>query len=328
MSKRRRRSPDRQRRRHDRSRLAVNLDEDDITVVEPVYAPWDGRRVPVTLLGGYLGAGKTTVINEMLARADQPIAVMVNDVGDINIDAKLIERQDGDTLDLSGGCVCCSLKNGFLEAFDQLRNRDIPPEFVVVELSGIANPASAAGMASTPGFMLDSIVVLVDLDQFLESEDESSVVADAVRAQVRGADVLLLTKRDLVDDSRVEKVTARLAELAPNTQVLLAASAHSTAGLVGLGVRRPIPEIGRNASLFDQFQTSLVPLDGSIRRDQLDQLLDDLPPNTVRAKGIVEVDTGELLLVQVVGKRRAVEPLPMAETDEATDLVVITAEVS
>jgi len=303
----------------------VNLEEDDITVVEPVYAPWDGRRVPVALLGGYLGAGKTTVINEMLARTDRPIAVMVNDVGDINIDAALIERQDGDTLDLSGGCVCCSLKNGFLEAFDQLRNREIPPEFVVVELSGIANPASAAGMASTPGFMLDSIVVLVDLEQFLESEDESSVVADAVRAQVRAGDVLLLTKRDLVDDARVAAVKARLTELAPETPILLADSAHSTAGLVGLGVRRPVPAIGRGASLFDQFETTLVPIDGAMRRDQLDQILDGLPENTVRAKGIVQVETGELLLIQVVGSRRSIEPLPMAETSEPTDLVVITA---
>lgn len=303
----------------------MNLDEDDITVIEPVFAPWDGRRVPVVLLGGYLGAGKTTVINEMLARADRPIAVMVNDVGDINIDAKLIARQDGDTLDLSGGCVCCSLKNGFLEAFDQLRSRPTPPELVVVELSGIANPRAAAGMASTPGFALDSIVVLVDLDQFLESEDESSVVADAVRAQVKAADVILLSKRDLVDQARVDQVKDRLAELTPHTTVLMADSAHSTAGLVGLGVRRPILDIGLGASLFDQFQTSRVAIDGAIRRDELDRILDDLPDNTVRAKGIVQVESGELLVVHVVGKRRSIEPLPMAETTEPTDLVVITA---
>ncbi len=303
----------------------MNEEEEDITIVEPVFAPWDGRRVPVTLLGGYLGAGKTTVINEMLARADRPIAVMVNDVGDINIDAKLIERQDGDTLDLSGGCVCCSLKNGFLEAFDQLRERPTPPELVVVELSGIANPSAAAGMASTPGFVLDSIVVLVDLDQFLTFEDESSVVADAVRAQVRAADVLLLSKRDLVDQERVDVVTARLTELAPHTRVLMADSAHSTAGLVGLGVRRPILEVGQGASLFDQFQTSIIPIDGTIRRHELDELLDGLPKNTVRAKGIVQIETGELMLIQIVGKRRSVEPLPMAETTEPTDLVVITA---
>lgn len=304
----------------------MNLEEEDITVIDPVYAPWDGRRVPVTLLGGYLGAGKTTVINEMLARADRPIAVMVNDVGDINIDAKLIERQSGDTLDLSGGCVCCSLKNGFLEAFDELRSRPTPPELVVVELSGIANPKAAAAMASTPGFALDSTVVLVDLDQFLESEDESSVVADAVRAQVSSADVILLSKRDIVDQARVDAVKARLSELVPSSvPVLLADSAHSTAGLVGLGVRRPILDIGAGASLFDQFQTDKVAIDGTIRRDELDTILDDLPTNTVRAKGIVQVETGELLLVQIVGNRRSVEPLPMAETTDPTDLIVITA---
>ena len=303
----------------------MNEEDEEITFIEPVYAPWDGRRVPVVLLGGYLGAGKTTVINEMLARTDVPIAVMVNDVGEINIDAALIERQGTDTLDLSGGCVCCSLKNGFLEAFDQLRARPVPPELVVVEMSGIANPASAAGFASTPGFQLDSIVVLVDLDQFLDWEDESSVVADAVRAQVYAADVVLLSKRSLVDEARVAKVRGRVVELNPKVPILLADSIHSTAGLVGLGARRPVLHLAQNSSLFDQHVAEVVPIENTISRLELDSLLDDLPVNTVRAKGIVQIETGELLLVQIAGKRRVVEPLPMAESSAPTDLVVITA---
>jgi G3E family GTPase len=206
-----------------------------------------------------------------------------------------------------------------------LRNRPTPPELVVVELSGIANPAAAAGLASTPGFVLDSVVVLVDLDQFGYFEDESSVVADALRSQVAAADVLLLTKRDLVDDAMVERVTARLGEIAPRTRVIMAESAHSTAGLVGLGTRRPILEVGQGASLFDQHQTSLVPIDGAILRVDLDAILDSLPESTVRAKGIVQIETGEFLLVQIVGNRRTIEPLPMAELTEPTDLVVITA---
>ncbi len=301
----------------------MNLEEDEITVIEPVYAPWDGRRVPVTLLGGYLGAGKTTVINEMLARTDVPIAVMVNDVGDINIDLKLIERQSGDTLDLSGGCVCCSLKNGFLEAFDELRKREIPPEHVVVELSGIADPRPAASLSSTPGFVHDSTVVLVDLDQFLTFEDESSVVADAVRTQVRAADVLLLTKADLVDSARESVVRERLAELAPEVPVVRADSTHSIAGLVNLGARRPVAEIGESTTLFDQYRTSVVPVPGTIRRDDLETLVEDLPSTTIRAKGIVQIETGEMMLVQVVGNRHTIEPLPMAESTAPTDLVVI-----
>lgn len=301
-----------------------SAEEEEITVEEPVYAPWDGRRVPVTLIGGYLGAGKTSLINEMLARTDVPIAVMVNDVGDINIDAALIERQDGDTLDLSGGCVCCSLKNGFLEAFDQIRQRETPPEHVVVELSGIANPASAAGFASTPGFTLDSIVTLVDLDQFLVWEDESSVVADAVRAQVRSGDLIVFTKKDLVDEERLNEVRSRVEELAPDRRMVLADSIHSLAGLVNLGARRPVADLGAGLSLFDQHQTTTVKIPGTIDRAALDQMLDDLPDSTIRAKGIVQIETGELLIVQIIGNRRSIEPLPMAESTEPTDLVVIT----
>lgn len=306
----------------------MNLDgigiDDEITFEEPTFAPWDGRRVPVLMLGGYLGAGKTTVINELLARTDLPIAVFVNDVGEINVDAKLIERQQGDTLDLSGGCVCCSLKNGFLEAFDELRQRPVPPELVVVELSGIANPAAAASFASTPGFQLDSTVVLVDLDQFLEREDESSVVADAVRAQVTAADLVLLTKRDLVDEARTAAVRERVAELAPHTPVVLADSAHSIAGLVGLGTRRPVLQIGAGASLFDQHATTIHPIPGSMRKADLEVMLSELPENVVRAKGIVQIETGELVVAQVVGRRRSIDLLPMAESTEPTDLVVIT----
>ncbi|MGI9608416.1 MAG: CobW family GTP-binding protein [Acidimicrobiales bacterium] len=302
----------------------MNEPDDEITFVEPVYAPWDGRRVPVTLLGGYLGSGKTTLINEMLARADEPIAIFVNDVGEINIDARLIERADGDTLDLTGGCVCCSLKNGFLEAFDNLRRRPEPPEYVVVELSGVADPAAAASFTNTPGFMLDGIVVLADLDQCSEQLLAESVIGDAVRAQLRAADVIVTTKRDLVTAAQTESVLADLVSFVPDTPVVAAESAFSAAGLVGLAARRPVQDLGERPTLFDQHRTSIIPIDGAIRRAELESLVDGLGPEVLRAKGIVQVETGEILLVQVVGKRRSIEVLPMAELTDPTDLVVIS----
>ena len=302
----------------------MNEPEQEIEVIEPVYAPWDGRRVPVTLLGGSLGSGKTTVINEMLRRTDKPLAVLVNDVGSVNVDAALIKRQDGDTLDLTGGCVCCSLKNGFLEAFDQLRNRPEPPELVVVELSGIANPRSAAALSETPGFVLDGVVVLVDLDRFLELDEESSVVRDSVRAQVQAADVILLTKRDLVDAHRESAVRARLVELVPDVPVFEVGSAYSAAGLVGLATRRPVAEVELTPTLFDVHKTDVIALPGTLRREELDQLLERLGPEVVRAKAIVQIETGEMLLVQRVGNRNSVEPLPMAESQPTTDLIVIS----
>lgn len=302
----------------------MNQEEEEITFVEPVYAPWDGRRVPVTLLSGYLGAGKTTIINEMLGRTEVPIAVFVNDVGAVNIDAKLIRKQDGDTLDLTGGCVCCSLKNGFLEAFDQLRAREEPPELVVVELSGVADPRAAASMCATPGFTVDGIVVLVDLEQFLDQSVAENVMGDAVRAQVASADLLVLSKRDLVDQERVDAVVDRLATLAPGAPTVLADSAFSAAGIIGLAARRPVQELDAGLSLFDQHTTRVIPIGGARHLAELEKLVEELGPEVVRAKGIVQIETGQMMLVQVVGHRRSIEPLPMAELTEPTDLVVIS----
>ena len=132
---------------------------------EPEFLPWDGRKVPITFVGGYLGAGKTTAINELLAYADRPIAVIVNEVGAINIDAALIRRRHGDTIELTNGCICCSSIDEVGAAFDQLRRRREPPDHVVVELSGIAEPQRMLPWGNSAGFRLDGVIVVVAADQ-------------------------------------------------------------------------------------------------------------------------------------------------------------------
>ena len=179
-----------------------------------MIAPWDGRRVPVTLLGGYLGAGKTTVINEVLARTDQPIAVLVNDVGEVNVDAALVRRRHGDTIELTDGCVCCSLAGGLAEAFEGLRERSTPPGHVIVELSGIADPARVVPWASSPGFSLDGVVVLVDAEQFPQRLNDPATAA-SVEIQLVAADLLVLTKLDLATLADVEKTRSHLQNCAP-----------------------------------------------------------------------------------------------------------------
>ena len=129
----------------------------------PVSDLWGGRRVPVTLLGGYLGSGKTTLLNELLADADRRYAVLVNDIGAVNVDAALVASRDGDTIELTDGCVCCSLIDGFALAFERLRERPQPPDQVLVELSGVADPARVVPFTGTAGFRLDSVLVVFDL---------------------------------------------------------------------------------------------------------------------------------------------------------------------
>ena len=289
-----------------------------------MIAPWDGRRVPVTLLGGYLGAGKTTVINEVLARTDRPIAVLVNDVGEVNVDASLVRRRHGDTIELTDGCVCCSLAGGLAEAFDGLRNRENPPDHVIVELSGIADPARVVPWASSPGFRLDGVVVLVDAEQFPERFNDPAT-ADSVQTQLNAADLLVLTKLDLATPADVKKTRSHLQDGVPDTPVLNSDDAVATASFVDLATRRPggVTDIGP-ANLFDAHEVTTIAVPRPIDAGEFEAMLDALPQSTLRAKGIAVTPDGTRLLAQVVGRRRLVTVLPDAESQPPTDLVVIT----
>jgi G3E family GTPase len=290
---------------------------------EPEFLPWDGRRVPLTFVGGYLGSGKTTLINEMLATTDRPIAVMVNDVGEINIDAALIKKRSGDTIELTDGCICCSLIDGFGAAFDQIRDRPNPPDHLVVELSGVAQPERLVPWGKTAGFRLDGIVVLVDADRF-ESGLADPYLSDTLEHQVRAADLLVLTKLDLVDEATAARVREALRAISAQTPIIDVANARDASTLLALGGRRPggvatVPD----ETLFDAHTVERRSMPLGISREALDQLIGGLEHDVVRAKGIARLDDGELVLVQVVGRRVAITALPMSEVETPTDLVVI-----
>lgn len=301
---------------------AIDPVDPDVDDHDVVFAPWDGRRVPVTLLGGYLGAGKTTVLNELLARTDRPIAVLVNDVGTVNIDAALIAKTHGDTVELTDGCICCSLAGGLADAFTSLRERPTPPDHVVIELSGVADPRRVLPWASSPGFRLDGVVVIVDPTTFTEREADTST-GPYVRAQVEAADLLMLSKLDLADDADIERTRHRLAELAPCTATVDGDPA-AAAGMLDAGTRRE-HDVARTppATLFDAHETWTVAIPDPIDRAGISALVASLPANVVRAKGVAASTGGERLLIQVVGSRVAIEPLPAAEDQPPTDLVVI-----
>lgn len=289
------------------------------------FAPWDGKRVPVTLIGGYLGAGKTTAINELLARTDRPIAVMVNDVGAVNVDASLITKRSGDTIELTDGCVCCSINSGLAAAFSQIRRRPVAPDHVVLELSGVADPGPVLPWAQSAGFRLDGVVVLVDADQFFDRIEDRKV-GPTLKRQLEAADVFVITKADLVSEEQVERVRNRLADFGATVPVLDSRSPTAVAGFLNVGTRRPggVDELP-TPSLFDVHTTSLIELPEPISLPDLEALVENLGPETLRAKGIARDLDGTRQLVQVVGRRRSITPLPHAEDQATTDLVVISA---
>ena len=159
--------------------------------MNPSGSLWDGRRAPFTLLGGYLGAGKTTIINHVVRHAGgRRLVVLVNDVAAVNVDAALIADHDGTTLSLTNGCVCCAIADDFAQTLEQIRSMPEPPDQVLMELSGVGEPARVAPWASTAGFRLDGIVVVADADQIVDLSSRE-YVADTIAAQLVSYMVIL-----------------------------------------------------------------------------------------------------------------------------------------
>ena len=177
--------------------------------------------IPVTLVGGWLGAGKTTLVNHLLRqRGERRIAVLVNDFGDLAIDADLIESRDGTLLQLAGGCVCCSFGSDLMAALQQMLALQPLPQHILIETSGVALPAAVARMLGLlQGLQLDAVLVLADAETLRERAADA-YVGELVRQQLQDADLLLLNKTDLVADGALDALGTWLADAAPRSRLL------------------------------------------------------------------------------------------------------------
>ena len=149
--------------------------------------------VPILLVTGFLGAGKTTVVNHLLAHAaGRRIAAVVNDFGAINIDAELIAGASDGVVSLSNGCICCSLEADLLRTLAALLRRDPPPEFIVIETSGVADPSDIVRNLMDPMIWreapLETVLCVVD------ATTPPATLNDALlRSQLRAAVVVALS---------------------------------------------------------------------------------------------------------------------------------------
>jgi len=159
--------------------------------------------LPLTVIGGYLGAGKTTLINHLLTGDHgKRVMVMVNDFGAVNIDAALLASASDDTLELTNGCVCCTMGADLFMAVGDVLDRADRPDHLIIEASGIANPARIAQVAQTePDLRYAGIITLVDVLHF-EALLADAQIAPQVAEQIRVGDVIYPTKAPLSASQR------------------------------------------------------------------------------------------------------------------------------
>jgi G3E family GTPase len=270
---------------------------------------------PLTVLGGYLGAGKTTLLNRLLNRSDlPPVGVLVNDFGAINIDADLIRNRSGTTLQLANGCVCCSIADDLGIALEDMRALQV--DQVIIEASGVAQPAKIADYGhSAPGYRLSQVLTVVDA-QGLPRLRRDRYVGTLVEAQMQQADLLLVTKLDLLDAI----AGAAVLETLPGPAI----SASQGEGIAGPALEdlllEPACGSASQGNVYsrkqgDQFAPAHPDYDSlsvdeptTFRRKDVERLLDEISSSTLRLKGWFTDEQKQRWLVQMVGDRWSLEP--------------------
>jgi G3E family GTPase len=267
----------------------------------------DRADLDVTLLTGFLGSGKTTILRHILEHPNGlKIAVVVNDVGGMEVDAHLVGETTSGRISLANGCVCCALADDLshqLETLARIGDCDV----VIIEASGVADPISIAHtIHETNGCHLDGIVAVADPIS-LEEQFGNQHTALLLRRQLQAAHLVLVSKADLVNEHARQLASDLIAEAAPGSRILSLENGQiDVTVLCGAADRGVSLTNSENFSNFEVVSTVVSPA-GPWDPRELGKVLEHSEHQLLRAKGWFDDEHGSRYHLEVVGRRWSIE---------------------
>jgi G3E family GTPase len=288
--------------------------------------------VPILLVAGFLGAGKTTLVNHLLTGTHgRRLAAVVNDFGAINIDAELVAGQADGVVALQNGCICCTLQGDLLRTLSLLLRRDPAPEGIVIETSGVSDPAEIIRGLMDPVIWretpLDTVLCLADARALA---DQPAMLADPhCLSQLRAGDFIVLNKTDEVNDAEHADVRRRIAAVLPGHAVLDTIQGRIPVELLFSDAEPTVRQVS-SAPRFvvPRFESMVWTSDALLSLPRFQAAVGTLSSRLVRAKGILRFTARPEtpVLFQLVGRRAAFSPAPPPSPGSMLARLVLIAE--